>query len=210
MCQQRSICRESRTISNIILERHDSQTECTKAPPLSSKSITLGPVAPAMQGYLPLSKDVKAANPRCQRRDLTAAAATRSFTGERLYNVMLGKDSHSVGAFQDELQGANGTLRMHGAGHYSMGGDGSDVFTSLNDPAFYLHHAMVDRLYWTWQVLHPEGAGTINGTITFRNTPPSREGTLDDVLNLGRLAPGRPIRDMLDVLGGTPLCYIYM
>jgi tyrosinase len=37
---------------------------------------------------------------------------------------------------------------MHAAGHFSIGGDGGDVFSSPNDPAFFLHHAMVDRVWW--------------------------------------------------------------
>jgi len=35
-----------------------------------------------------------------------------------------------------------------------MGGDpGSDPFISPGDPAFYLHHGQVDRVYWIWQNL---------------------------------------------------------
>lgn len=178
--------------------------------PDGSYTINIGPVQPAMQGYTPIFTDVKSLNPRCQRRDLTTAASLSTFTASNLLNVTTGPASATVGHFQDELQGPYGTLRLHGAGHYAMGGDGSDVFTSLNDPAFYLHHAMVDRLYWIWQILHPAEAGKVNGTITFRNNPPSREGTVDDLLDVGRLGPAVPIRDVLDTLGGAPLCYIYV
>lgn len=86
-----------------------------------------------MNGYLPVMRNQLDYNPRCQRRDLTNEAASR-FTLQNLYDVLLGDHSHTVGHFQDELQGPFGTLRMHGAGHYSMGGEGSDVFSSLNDP----------------------------------------------------------------------------
>jgi len=183
---------------------------CVKSGPFVGFTINIGPVQPAMQGYTPVFTDVKHFNPRCQRRDLTTAASTSTFTAENLLNVTTGPASATVGTFQDELQGPLGTLRLHGAGHYAMGGDGSDVFTSLNDPAFYLHHAMVDRLYWIWQALHPAEAGKVNGTITFRDNPPSRPGTVDDLLDMGRLGPAIPIRDVLDTLGGTPLCYIYL
>lgn len=161
-----------------------------------------------MNGYEPKMTNQLDYNPRCQRRDFTKAAAAR-FTDQSLYDILAGANSSSVGAFQDELQGPYGTLRMHGAGHYTMGGDGSDVFSSLNDPAFYQHHAMVDRVYWIWQALHPEQAMTINGTRTFRDTPPSGNATVDDLLNVGILAKHRPIKDMLDTLGNSPLCYIY-
>lgn len=147
-------------------------------------------------------------NPRCQRRDLTVAAASR-FKVEYLYDLLVGEYSTSIGSFQDEFQSPPGTLRLHGAGHYSMGGDGSDVFSSLNDPAFYQHHAMVDRVYWMWQALHPHLANTINGTQTIRNVPPSDNATVDDPLNVGVLGEHLPIKNMFNTLGNTPLCYIY-
>lgn len=162
-----------------------------------------------MQGYVPTYNSVKVLNPRCQRRDLTMAASTSTFTASNLLNVTIGPASQTVGHFQDELQGPYGTLRLHGAGHYAMGGDGSDVFTSLNDPAFYQHHAMVDRLYWMWQVLHPLEANKVNGTITFRNTPPSRNGTIEDFLDVGKLGAPIKIKDVLNTMGGT-MCYIYL
>ena len=183
---------------------------CVASGPFVNFTVNIGPVQPAMQGYTPVYTDVKSYNPRCQRRDLTMAASTSAFTFANLLNVTRGEASVTVGHFQDELQGPLGTLRMHGAGHYAMGGDGSDVFTSLNDPAFYLHHAMMDRLYWIWQALHPAEAGRVNGTVTFRNNPPSREGTVDDFLDMGKLGPAVRIGDVLDTLGGTPLCYVYL
>jgi tyrosinase len=162
-----------------------------------------------MQGYTPVFTDVKHLNTRCPRRDLTMAASTSTFTAFNLLNLTVGDASATIGTFQDELQGPLGTLRIHGAGHYSMGGDGSDVFTSLNDPAFYLHHAMIDRLYWIWQVLHPDEANKLNGTVTFRNNPPSRLGTVDDLLEVGKLGPWLPIKDVLNTIGGSPMCYVY-
>lgn len=183
---------------------------CVKSGPFVNFTINIGPVQPAMQGYTPVYADVKTYNPRCQRRDLTMAASTSTFTTSNLLNISIGPASQSIGHFQDELQGPYGTLRLHGAGHYAMGGDGSDVFTSLNDPAFYLHHAMIDRVYWIWQVLHPVEANTVNGTITFRNNPPSRNGTVEDYLEMGNLGPAVQIKDVLNTIGGSPLCYIYL
>lgn len=114
-----------------------------------------------------------------------------------------------------------------------------DSVNIVNDPAFYLHHAMVDRvsrpsaprgrvaclevtvadggcslasqIYWIWQALHPEIANAVEGTLTYRNRMPyaSRDGTVDDLLDMGVLGKHRPIKDVLDTLGNTPLCYIY-
>jgi len=69
---------------------------------------------------------------------------------------------------------------------------------------------MVDRVYWLWQALHREQAGTIAGTITLNNNPPSRNTTLEDLVQTNYLdvEPTR-IGDLIDTLGNTPLCYIY-
>ena len=39
----------------------------------------------------------------------------------------------------------------HGGIHYVIGGDpGGDLFTSPADPAFWVHHGQMDRLWTTW------------------------------------------------------------
>lgn len=67
----------------------------------------------------------------------------------------------------------------------------------------------MDRIYWMWQALHPQIANTINGTRTFRDTPPSANATVDDLLNVGVLGKHLPIKNMFNTLGNDPLCYIY-
>lgn len=55
--------------------------------------------------------------------------------------------------FQYELQGRPGSASIgpHGGGHYTVGGDpGGDFFVSPSEPAFYLHHGQVDRLWTYW------------------------------------------------------------
>ncbi|KAF2026530.1 Di-copper centre-containing protein [Setomelanomma holmii] len=181
---------------------------CVKSGPFANRVINIGPIRPAMQDFVPVMKNQLDYNPRCLRRDLTIAAAAR-FTDQALFDVLAGNHSSSIAAFQDEFQSPPGTLRLHGAGHFSMCGDASDVFSSLNDPAFYQHHALVNRVYWMWQALHPDLARTIAGTRTIRNTPPSPNATIHDPLDVGVLGEHLPIEDVLDTLGDTPLCYIY-
>lgn len=71
--------------------------------------------------------------------------------------------------------------------------------------------SFASQVYWVWQALHPEIAETIEGTLTYRNRNPyaSRNGTVDDLLDMGVLGEHRPIKDVFDTLGNTPLCYIY-
>ncbi|KAI9104961.1 hypothetical protein DFS34DRAFT_575786, partial [Phlyctochytrium arcticum] len=46
----------------------------------------------------------------------------------------------------------------HNNVHQGIGGDMAALSTSVNDPIFFLHHANVDRLWWTYQKSHPEWA----------------------------------------------------
>lgn len=39
---------------------------------------------------------------------------------------------------------------------------------------------------------------------------PSANTTLDDIIDISPLAPPVKIRDMMNTLGGTPLCYVYI
>ena len=79
--------------------------------------------------------------------------------------------------------------------------------TSPGEPAFYLHHAMIDRVWWIWQMLSPRerqfSDAAIAGTNTFLNMPPSDETTLDDIVDLGFAAgPPMKIRDLLSITDG--------
>lgn len=173
----------------------------------------LGPVRPAMRGLDPSPTGQLGYNPRCLSRDLSPLIMNQFFTLQNLVNITIGAASHSINAFQTEFQGrfGDGFLGLHTAGHTGLGGEATDVFSSPNDPTFWLHHAMVDRVYWIWQALHPNLANTIAGTITINNLPPSRNAVVSDILNMGGgvLAPDRPISDLFSTLS-DPFCYIYI
>lgn len=174
--------------------------------------VNLGPVAPVQDG-VKKPNSTFAPNPRCLKRDLSSYSASTWLTIPNLLNITVGAASKNIQTFQDELQGRNsdGFLGLHGAGHYTMGGDAGDVFSSPNDPIFFLHHAMVDRVWWIWQSLHLEQARSVAGTITMFNEPPSRNATLDDMIGFEYLdIEATKIRDVLSTLDGTPLCYIYL
>ena len=51
----------------------------------------------------------------------------------------------------------------------------------------------------------------VSMTKTMQNQPPSENGTLDDVSNLGVLAGDVKVRDLMSTMGGISgkLCYIY-
>lgn len=97
-----------------------------------------------------------------------------------------------------------------------MGGDpGRDLFSSPGDPAFYLHHTMMDKVWWLWQMQDPasrvsiDGKDVIAGTLTFNDSPPSANMTLDAWVSYGYAAgPERQIKELLSTTAG-PFCYIY-
>lgn len=185
---------------------------CIKSGPFKNLQLNLGPLAPSMAGEVPVTSPF-AYNPRCAKRDLTNYASQTWFTHTNLYNITLGPASHSIALFQNELQGRfeEDFLGMHAAGHFVMNGDGGDFFSSPNDPAFWLHHAMVDRVWWIWQALHLDQAETIAGTITINNDPPSRNATLEDLVQMNYLGlEDVKIGKLLNTLGGEPFCYIYL
>ena len=47
--------------------------------------------------------------------------------------------------------------QVHGDVHVWVGGAMSQVATAGYEPAFPLHHSMVDRVWYLWQLRHPGG-----------------------------------------------------
>ncbi|KAG9197767.1 hypothetical protein G6514_001047 [Epicoccum nigrum] len=185
---------------------------CIESGPFKGTQTHLGPLSPTMDGEKKVNSSF-AYNPRCLKRDLTTFASSNWLTYENLYNITLGTASKDIAIFQNELQGrfADGFLGLHAAGHFSIGGDAGDLFSSPNDPVFFMHHAMLDRVWWLWQALHLNQAKTISGTVTIFNNPPSRNGTLDDVVSMNYLnLKDRKIKELLGSLDGSPFCYIYL
>jgi hypothetical protein len=61
----------------------------------------------------------------------------------------------------------------HGAVHLQMGGRCGDFGTmaSANDPIFFVHHAMVDKIWWKWQQACPEFLNNYSGSLNERLAP---------------------------------------
>lgn len=47
------------------------------------------------------------------------------------------------------------------------------------------------------------------GTITMMNMPASRNGTLDDVLDIRPVGETYIFRELLDTVGDSPFCFVY-
>lgn len=132
---------------------------CVTTGPFANMVVNIGAVALAQYG----STDVYAApdaladgNQRCLKRDLNAGVAKRYTSFLNTTSLIL--NNNNIEKFQAVMQAdpryVHGELGVHGGGHFTMGGDpGGDPFISPGDPAFFLHHGQIDRVYWIWQML---------------------------------------------------------
>ncbi|KAF4782518.1 hypothetical protein HER10_EVM0013273 [Colletotrichum scovillei] len=189
---------------------------CVNSGPFKNMTVNLGPAALDLPGGIseanpngPLTY-----NPRCLKRDLTTEVNLLYANVTAVLSNIL--QPQNVYDFQMQMQGVpgSGNIGIHGGGHYSLGGDpGRDVFTSPGDPVFYLHHSMIDRVWWMWQMLSPQerqyGATALSGTNTFLDQPPSANTTMDDVLQYGWAGESLKIWDAMSTVAG-PFCYVYL
>ncbi|KAI9146978.1 Tyrosinase ustQ [Paramyrothecium foliicola] len=77
----------------------------------------------------------------------------------------------------------------------------TDCITNTIDPIFYLHHTMVDRLWWQFQQDGPSRVFEYTGDVW-------PNAALDDVMLMGGLAPDRTVREFMDA-SNDELCYYY-
>ncbi|RGP60415.1 tyrosinase [Fusarium longipes] len=188
---------------------------CVKSGPFKTMSVNLGPAALDLPGgKVEANPQPLDYNPRCLKRDLSDSVNRRFANATSILNNIL--QPKTVFDFQMQMQGTPGTgdIGIHGGGHYALGGDpGRDVYTSPGDPAFYLHHSMIDRVWWIWQMLDPKnrilGKDALAGTNTFLNMPPSADTTFEDYVRTFWLGPDKQIKDLMSTLSG-PFCYVYL
>lgn len=92
----------------------------------------------------------------------------------------------------------------HGYMHVWVGGQMGEVYTSVNDPVFWLHHANIDRLWAQWQLLFPTSpvVGTFtDGTVMNKDTKMPAVFGKEDV---------RLVKDVLQLKDGdTDYTYEY-
>ncbi|KAG8165739.1 hypothetical protein KVR01_004291 [Diaporthe batatas] len=188
---------------------------CVTSGPFKNMSVNLGPIAPGSASLkVPANpqRDGLGHNPRCLRRDVNRYSAAHTAAN---YTEALITNASDVGTFQNRMQGQGltNTWGVHIGGHYTIGGDpGGDFFVSPGDPAFYLHHGMIDRVWWIWQNQKlPGRLSEIAGGTSMGGFPggANKPGTLQDDILYGVLGQTRKLKDALDTMAG-PLCYIYI
>jgi tyrosinase len=185
---------------------------CVTSGPFKNMTVNLGPVSLPLSGGTTQTGAGLDYNPRCLKRDIGTAVNQLYANFTSIINLII--QNKDIADFQMVMQGVpgSGIIGVHGGGHYTIAGDpGADVFTSPGDPAFYLHHGMIDRVWWIWQNLDlANRKNAISGTGTFLNYPPSGNTTLDTMIDIG-YAGGTSIamRDLMSTTNG-PFCYTYL
>jgi tyrosinase len=86
----------------------------------------------------------------------------------------------------------------------------TDFYVSPGDPYFWLHHAMIDRVWWIWQAQDFANRQQViaGGTSMLGG---GRAQSLEDSIDLEVLnVDGKPykIKELVSTVAG-PLCYVY-
>lgn len=82
----------------------------------------------------------------------------------------------------------------------------ADVQASPGEPAFWMHHLYIDRVFRVWQNMDPKRGVKISGCADTQS--PCTPLTLDTMVYMGGLVPDAPVRDILNTMSGK-YCYRY-
>ncbi|KAK7046422.1 hypothetical protein R3P38DRAFT_3307777 [Favolaschia claudopus] len=153
--------------------------------------------------------------------------ANATFTPAERDKLVHGFVGDYVG-FQKYFEGFNGS---HGAVHLMMGGDlggkcpgdapsdcvGGPTF-SANEPLFWMHHAMVDKMWYDWQNAHTANKKAFFGgslqaiqNATYYQEYPNGAPpffSLNSTMPSDGLFPQARIQDVMSTTEGM-LCYVY-
>lgn len=178
---------------------------------ISGSCINNGPFAnisnPVGPGF-----NLTAPQPHCIKRNIQTDSANQALRWNADVMPLL-KMTNYVNftlSFDKDAGGQGGGTGIHGGGHSGVNGEMSNVWSSINDPLFYMHHANLDRIWWLWQTLSDANLNAVGGPMY-----PNGTGTVDanyPVEMSPFIAPTLPISKVLDPLnrdGQGILCYTY-
>lgn len=181
---------------------------CVQNGPFSDFVTNLGPVSSPydnVEGHFDHNR-------RCLTRDFNNEISARFNSYQNVTELLL--NMIYIEDFQELMQGYgdhNNPMGVHGGGHWLGGGPSQleDFHSSPNDPIFFIHHGMIDRVWTIWQNLDINGRqNIISGTSTLANDPPSDPMQLSDMIPFGFVADDQTFGDLMDTFAG-PYCYRY-
>ncbi len=174
-------------------------------------TINLGPFSAEVDPAPPANprSDGMGKNARCLRRDISNYLTSHYGRTEDIAALITG--SASIGPFQDRMQSTQPS-GVHVVGHFTFAGDpGGDFYQSPNDPAFWVHHSMIDRTWSIWQTQQLANRTQVIAGGTSMMGFNSRLQSLDDVVDLGVVnvaGKSYKIRELVSTVDG-PFCYTY-
>ena len=144
-------------------------------------------------------------NPHCLKRDLNNYIATR-YGNQTAVDILMA--TPDIETFQNTMSSA-GNPGVHGGGHFSLGPGLLDFLASPSDPAFFLHHSNIDRVWTLWQAQNPgKRQYALSGTSTIFNGNSTPQVTLETVQNWGFLGVEKTTKEPMNAKAGT-FCYEY-
>ena len=124
----------------------------------ANTTLSLGPVCPGGDGNTGLEY-----TPHCLTRDFSQELSEQLLTTQSVEELLSQPTMADFRNFTDAT--------VHFAGHFGLGGDMLDLFTSPQDPVFFFHHAQLDRLWAIWQEQNTlERLYATSDTRTFLNS----------------------------------------
>ncbi|KUJ22160.1 Di-copper centre-containing protein [Mollisia scopiformis] len=179
---------------------------CVETGPFANMTVRLGPVSPMADPAPPKNPqaDGFGLNARCLRRDL-GPYLTKNYATTAIIASLI-TSYKNVGDFQTVMQGGSG---VHSAAHFTIGSDpGGDFYTSPGDPAFYLLHAQIDRVWTIWQMQDlPNRMQVMSGGTQMYGGGATQK--LTDSCDISNVASKVwQLKDLMSTVDG-PFCYVY-
>ncbi|KAF7717663.1 Uncharacterized protein PECH_002957 [Penicillium ucsense] len=183
---------------------------CVRCGPFKDFQVHLGPFSRDLTSFTDIPSPGFEYHPHCLNRSLNNFVSS-NYDNETVVSRLL--SSTDISDFQLVLDHwparPDGVLGPHGGGHFSLGSTMQDLFASPQDPAFMLHHGMIDRLWAMWQSKDERHRRyALNGTATILNPPWGKPVALDTVMEFGVLDQPCQIKEVMDPMGHG-LCYKY-
>jgi tyrosinase len=149
-------------------------------------------------------------NPRCFNRSLNNFVGSHYNNQTIVDRLLVSTDIIDFQTVMDHWPARpDGVLGVHGGGHFSLGATLQDLFASPQDPAFMLHHGMIDRLWAIWQSGdEKKRRHALNGTSSILNPPGGKPVTLETEMEFGVLDRPRSIGRVMDPTKDG-YCYTY-
>ncbi|GLI80797.1 hypothetical protein PoHVEF18_009154 [Penicillium ochrochloron] len=183
---------------------------CVTCGPFKDLRIHLGPFSRDLTSFTEIPSPKFEYNPRCLNRSLNNFVTSHYNNATIVSRLLASTDIVDFQTVMDHWPPRpDGVLGVHGGGHFSLGATMQDLFASPQDPAFMLHHCMIDRLWAMWQSRDEKNRRyALNGTTNILNPPWGQPVMLNTTMEFGVLDRPHEVREVMNPTG-YGLCYTY-